>query len=308
MLMPEPQRDVFWTRIYQRALQERDIIIVSADMGAPSLDAIRRDLPDQFVNVGIAEQNGLLIAAGLARQGKRPFLYGIAPFVSLRCIEQIRVECAIMKIPLTVVGVGVGFGYDDSGPTHHLVEDVAMMRAMPNINIVTPSDNAMMQAVADECLDHPAPRYLRLDRQALPDLYDSDTDFRPGFVEVCKGADGVIVADGYMTHVALQVREMLSKKGRDFGVIDLFRLPPDREALLERLEKQPRVITLEEHYTAGGMGSWVLEALNERGSPVPVQRLGLPIEQGYSYTYGGRDIILDEYGLSAKNIAKIIEE
>ena len=105
-----PQRDAFWDRIFELASENKDIILVSADMGAPSLDKFRKDLPAQFVNVGIAEQNAITLAAGLAMTGKKVFTYAIAPFITLRCIEQIRVECCIMGLPLTMVGVGVGFG------------------------------------------------------------------------------------------------------------------------------------------------------------------------------------------------------
>ena len=111
------QRDAFWNKVYESARLNRNIVVVTADMGAPALDNIRRDLAGQFVNVGIAEQNAITLAAGLALTGKNVFIYAIAPFITLRCLEQIRVEAAMMKIPINIVGVGAGFGYEDSGPT-----------------------------------------------------------------------------------------------------------------------------------------------------------------------------------------------
>ena len=136
------QRDAFWSRGYEAAREDRDIVVITADMGAPALDAFRSDLPAQFINVGIAEQNAVSVGTGLALAGKKVFVYAIAPFITLRCLEQIRVGQGIMGIPLTLVGVGAGFGYEDSGPTHHLVEDLAVMRAMPNMTVVAPGDPA----------------------------------------------------------------------------------------------------------------------------------------------------------------------
>ena len=143
------QRDAFWNKIYDLAKDNKDIVVVSADMGAPSLDKYRTDLPAQFINVGIAEQNGILVASGLARAGKRVFVYAIAPFITFRCLEQIRVNNSIMKIPITVVGVGAGFGYEDSGPTHHMIEDFALIRCMPSLVVNSISDSTMSAAVAE---------------------------------------------------------------------------------------------------------------------------------------------------------------
>ena len=153
--MPNPisQRDSFWNKIYEIARDDRRVVIVSADMGAPALDQFRLNLPGQFINVGIAEQNGILVASGLAREGKRPFFYAIAPFAVMRPIELVRVNNAIMNIPITIVGVGAGFSYEDSGPTHHLLEDIALMRAFPNITSVDMSSTInQVQRVLDQVI------------------------------------------------------------------------------------------------------------------------------------------------------------
>ena len=134
------QRDAFWDEIYRLAKIDRDIVVISADMGAPSLDKFRTDLPGQFVNTGIAEQNAILIASGLAKEGKKVFVYAIASFLTLNCIEKIRVQNGMMNIPINLVGVGAGFSYPDSGPTHHLIEDIAIMRSIPNITTYCVTD------------------------------------------------------------------------------------------------------------------------------------------------------------------------
>ncbi|EME71559.1 1-deoxy-D-xylulose-5-phosphate synthase [Paramagnetospirillum caucaseum] len=297
-----PQRDAFWTRVYEIARQDRDVIIISADMGAPALDKIRLDLPNQFINAGIAEQNAIVVGSGLAMAGKKVFAYAIAPFITLRCLEQVRVNNCMMKIPLTLVGVGAGFGYQDSGPTHHMLEDIAVMRAFPTIEIDSVSDSVMAADVAERSIKERRINYVRLDRQTLPDLYKTGHDFRPGLDVLRPGKDIMLVGTGIMTHAALETAEILSKKGIDAGVVDLYRLPVNAPALLNAVKGAKKVATLEEHFLPGGMGSAVAEVLADAGSTLPLKRLGLPVEKGYCYTYGGRDALHNWYGIGAEQI------
>ena len=309
--MPNPisQRDSFWNKIYEIARQDRRIVIVSADMGAPALDRIRRDLPGQFVNVGIAEQNGILVASGLAREGKRPFFYAIAPFAVFRPVELTRVNNAIMKIPITIVGVGAGFSYEDSGPTHPLLEDIAVMRAFPNITLHSTSDAAMAAAVAEQSCNWPVANYVRLDRQVLPDVHgETKLDFKAGFAVLRPGQQAQIVATGYMVHKALKVADLLKAAGLDVGVIDLFQLPCDGDALVKQIKAAPKLFTLEEHFLPGGLGSAVLEMLADRGAALPVRRFGLGDPGTYSYVYGGRETIHASYGLAPDMIAAEIRK
>jgi transketolase len=157
-------RDSFFDTLYKIARRDPDVMLVDADMGAPSLDKFRRDMPAQFVNVGIAEQNAISVAAGLTLGGKKAFAYAIAPFITLRCYEQIKVNMCSMKIPVACVGVGAGFSYEDSGPTHHTTEDIAIMRALPNMTIFNVSDNIMASACAKIAYEYESPLYVRLDR------------------------------------------------------------------------------------------------------------------------------------------------
>jgi transketolase len=302
-----PQRDAFWTRVYEIARNDRDVIIISADMGAPALDAIRRDLPGQFINVGIAEQNAVVVGSGLSMAGKKVFAYAIAPFITLRCLEQVRVHNCMMKTPLTLVGVGAGFGYQDSGPTHHMLEDIAVLRAFPTIEIDSVSDSVMASAVAERSITERRVNYVRLDRQTLPDLYKPGHDFKPGLHILKPGKDLMLVGTGIMTHAALETAEVLSKKGIDAGVIDLYRLPVNAPLLLEALKGAKKVATLEEHFLAGGMGSAVAEVLADAGRALPLKRLGLPIEKGYCYTYGGREALHRHYGIASEQLVAALE-
>ncbi|MCP4653314.1 MAG: 1-deoxy-D-xylulose-5-phosphate synthase [Candidatus Omnitrophica bacterium] len=291
------QRDVFFDRVYELARVDRDVIIVSADMSAPALDKFRRDLPMQFVNVGIAEQNAILIASGLAKEGKKVFCYAIAPFITLRCLEQIRVNSCINEIPITIVGMGVGLGYHSDGPTHHLIEDVAIMRSFPGINILNTTDNIMAASLVSIAANSSVTNYIRLDKDFHDDVYSAGADFSSGLNKIKEGRK-MIVATGAMVHSACEIA------ASDYGVIDLFQIPINREAFIEAINGVEKIITLEEHFLAGGMGSAVCELFNDCDIKISVKRLGLNARAGYEscYKYGGREIIRDNFGLGFESI------
>ncbi|MDP8265792.1 MAG: transketolase C-terminal domain-containing protein [Candidatus Aceula meridiana] len=297
------QRDSFWNKVYDLAKNNKDIIIVSADMGAPSLDKFRTDLPAQFINVGIAEQNGILVASGMATEGKRVFVYAIAPFITFRCLEQIRVNNSMMKIPITIVGVGAGFGYEDSGPTHHMIEDITLVRSMPNLIINSISDSVMSAAVAERSCQMKEANYVRLDRLTLPTLYKEDEDFSKGVATLRKG-DYYIAATGSMVHVALEAAEKLNQKGLNIGVIDVYTIPIHEENFIAALGGTNKLIALEEHFLTGGFTSAVCETLQDNGVMIPVKRIGLSLEQGYCYEYGGRNVIREHYGIDTDSVVE----
>lgn len=298
------QRDVFWNHVYEIMRGDKNVILLTADMGAPALDMIRKDFPGQFVNVGIAEQNAITVSSGLALEGKKVFAYAIAPFITLRCIEHIRVENAIMNIPLTIVGVGVGFGYDDSGPTHFLLEDLAMMRSMPNITIHSITDNIMASKVAEMSYRLQNTNYVRLERHVTPDVYDEDADFGEGFSILKDGEDGYIISCGIMTHQALKIAKKLEKNEIHMGVIDLYTMPINEKPFVDSVKSVKKLVSLEEHFLPGGFGSAILEVLNDNNILIPLKRLGLAVKDGYCYRYGGREDIRSYYKLNEANIEK----
>lgn len=302
------QRDAFWNRIYELAKNDKDIIIITADMGAPSLDKFRKDLSAQFVNVGIAEQNAITLAAGLAMSGKKPIVYAISPFITLRCLEQIRVENSIMSIPITIVGVGVGFGYDDSGPTHHLIEDYAIMRSMPNIKVNSMTDSIMAEAFADIAAENKTTNYIRIYRQYLPQIYKEKSDFKKGFSTLKNGKDACIVSCGSMTHTALEISSTLEKSALNIGVIDLYTTPVQEPILIESLKNAKKLITLEENFLPGGLGSYLSEVLIDNSISKPIKRFGLSHEKAYCYRYGGINDIRAYYGIDNKSLLSEIKK
>lgn len=304
------QRDAFFDRLYELARQDTDVVIVAADMSAPALDKFRRDLPSQFVNVGIAEQNAILIASGLALAGKKVFAYAIAPFITLRCLEQIRVNNGIMNIPITIVGMGTGLSYDSDGPTHHLIEDIAVLRAFPNIEIDSITDTLMAAAYAEMSCHKKLTNYVRLDKDFYPTIYDEKTDFLQGIAEVRSGGENLVIATGPMVHAAREVLDSAQFEDIDVGLLDVFQIPINESALLDMIYGARKIITLEEHFLPGGMGSAVCEILNDNGVSVPVKRLGLDIKAGYKhcYKYGGREIIRSCHGIDKNTLAEVFAE
>lgn len=297
-------RDAFLDELYQIAKEDHRIILISADFGAPSLDKFRKDLSDQFVNVGIAEQNMVDIAAGLALAGKIVFCYAIAPFITMRCYEQIRVDLCCMNLPVTLIGVGAGYGYDDSGPTHHTLEDMAVMRALPNMTILNASDSVMAGAFADIAYKSPGPKYVRLDR--TKHCFDwGDHDFRTGIAEIIHGNDLKIIATGYMVSQALAVHSELQRTKVHPGIYDLYRIKPlNKELLWQVIDKAKAIITLEENFIHGGIGSIVAESMADTRKQVPLKRLGIP--DMYSFKYGGRKKLHEDCSLDVDSIAESI--
>ena len=300
------QRDAFWGQVYEQAKENKNILVVVADMGAPALDRFRRDLSAQYLDVGIAEQQAIGLAAGLVLSGKKVFAYAIAPFITLRCFEHTRVNLASMNLPVTLVGVGAGVSYDDSGPTHHAVEDVSALRILPHLRVHNMTDSVMAKAFASISCDLDYPNYVRMDRQTLPDLYKEGADFSIGLTVFASSTQLVIVATGNMVHRALEVREALKKKGVDAGVVDIYSFPINQEAFVETVKDAKEIVTLEEHTLPGGLGSAVCEVLADNRILKPVKRIGMDFRQGYCYQYGGRENIQSLYGLNVEGIVNTI--
>jgi transketolase len=273
--LPLDIRDAFFDELYEIARRDRKVVFLTADMGALSLERFRQDFPDRFINVAVAEQNLVSVAAGLALAGKKAFIYAIIPFVTLRCLEQIKVDLCVMKLPVTIVGSGAGFTYSSDGPTHHAIEDVSIMRALPGITIYNPSDQVTAKAAALSASQCTGPVYIRLDKGSFPALYHPDDNFSNGLAHLRTGTKLLIIATGCMTHVALQEAEDLRKSGINAGLVDLFRLKPIGERLIEIARRYEGVVTLEEHTLPGGMGAAVLEFFADKGLRLPVKRLGI---------------------------------
>jgi len=293
-------RDAFFDELYQLAVNDTNVVLMTADMGAFSLERFRKDFHDRFINVGIAEQNLISTAAGLALTGKKVFVYAIIPFITLRCLEQIKVDLCVMNLPVTIVGAGAGFTYSSDGPTHHAIEDVSVMRALPGIAIYNPSDQMTAKAAAQQAYKSTGPVYVRLDKGAFPVLHRAADDLSKGLAYIRKGYKLLVIATGCMTHVSLELSDAMQGAGVNAGVVDLYRIKPIPNELVEIAKEYDFVVTLEEHTLPGGMGSAVVELFADEGLMIPVKRLGIP--DMYPEGYGDREWMKRGFGLDKDSL------
>lgn len=311
-LKPVPMRDALLEKIWGSMKKDPKIFFVCADFGSPVLDRIRGDFPDRFVNVGIAEQNLINVSTGLALEGYTVFAYAIAPFITMRCFEQIRVNLALLsevrKINVNLIGVGAGYSYVVSGPTHQCYEDLSLMRALPNVSIYSPADHVTAAALFDPCSSNSGPKYLRLDAQALPVLYEAALpDTGRGYNVLRQGKGICLVATGYMVHTALKVADRLVSGGLDVSVIDLFNLTSfNTESFLPVLRSHAGVVTLEEGFRGrGGLDAMMFD-LCERYD-IDIKILNLGVEGTYRFELGTRTDLHEQVGIGAEAAGKSIK-
>lgn len=300
-------RDAFFDEVYRLAQSDRRVMVLTDDQGAFALDKIRADLPGQYINIGIAEQNLINVAAGLALGGLKPFACGISNFMSLRCCEQISVNLCAMNLPVTIVASGGGLTYSGDGPTHHSIQDAAVMRTMPNIQIFNPADAASTAACARLCHEAEGPSYVRIEKGVLPALHATPADLRSGLARLMHGDEVLIISTGFLTQTAVRVAEQLHAQDIACGVLDLFRIKPlNISALLANLRRARHVVIMEEQTPVGGIASLICEILGEHAIAVPVRRYGLP--DAPCYRYGTREWLHEQFGLDAATVAREVAE
>ena len=256
-------RDAFVETLLEEAKKDKDIILITGDLGFGVLDKFQRELPNQFINSGVNEQAMMGMAAGIASTGKRVFVYSIGNFPTLRCLEQIRNDICLMNNPVVVVSVGAGYAYGPQGYTHHALEDIAVMRALPNLEVVIPADPIETKLVTKFLSGTKSPSYLRLGKSNEENFNQTDLVVSPGrFNELISGESGTILFVGSVGKIALNAAGELLKQGLSVSVASVpFLTSLDREYLVSAAKKGP-IVTVEEHSNRGGFGSAVLEFLN----------------------------------------------
>jgi transketolase len=298
-------RDAFFDDLNRIADGDPNVLLLTDDQDAFSLSWMRQNLPNQYLNAGISEQNLISVASGLALTGKTPFVYGIAAFMTMRCYEQIRDDLCAMNLPVTIVASGGGFGYSGDGPTHHATQDVAIMRTLPNMTIYNPSDATSTSHFVHLAYEEPGPKYVRIERGTIGKIYGDKHDFKPGLDILSSGSDLMIISTGMMVHNALTVARDLAKYDVRAGVTDVYRLKPvDSETLISAVGDVPRVVTLEEHSVIGALGSLVSEIFSDHGIPKPIKRIGIP--DRFQYSYGTREWMQSQVGLDNESVVKDI--
>lgn len=301
-------RDAFLGEILTAMDNGEKVFFLSADLGAPALDKIRERHPDRFVNVGIAEQNLVNVATGIGLEGFTVYAYAIAPFITMRCYEQIRLNLAILsqvrELNVNLIGVGAGCSYDVSGPTHHCLEDLSIMRTLPNLEVISPADWVTASKLFRYSTEHKGPKYLRFDAKPLPAVHSdvTRTELEEGFKIISSGSDVCYVSTGYLTHRTKEIVARCQAQGRQVGHLDMIKAKGfDEDRLLDVLSKYRKIVTLEEGFIgAGGLDAAIGSLVLARGLSVRVQSYGLNDE--YSFHIGGRDSVLAKAGLDIETI------
>ena len=304
--MPEtntiPCRKSFTETLLRLAEKDRDIVAVTTDArGSVTLTDFAQKLPEQFVEVGIAEQNGVGIGAGLAACGKKVFVCGPACFYVARSLEQIKVDVAYSKNRVNIIGVSGGVSYGALGATHHSLHDIAVLRTFPGMEVVLPCDARQTQRLTEILVNHDMPVYVRVGRNAVPDVYETDDfPFEIGKANtLLEGNDIALIGTGETVYHCLQAGRKLRELGIEARVIDMHTLKPaDTETILKAARETGMIVTAEEHSRFGGLGAIVSEITAEH-CPVPVRVLGIPDENA---VHGKPLEIFRHYGIDTEGI------
>ena len=308
-----------WSRLGSRAtygqailmLAEKldNLMVLSADLGNSSgLDRFKATYPEKFLNIGIAEQNMIGVAAGLAKEGSIVFASSFAPFITMRAAEQVRMNMGYMDLNIKTVAIGSGVSMSFLGNSHFGLEDAAIMRSIPNMTVVSPADCAEIVKTVFAAAEYPHPMYIRLTGAVgFPVVYEDDYDFQIGkAVEIRSGTDVSIVATGSMVYESLEAAKILHEEGISVSVLNMHTIKPiDTNALDILISKGKTIFTIEEHSITGGLGSAVAEYVSSIPNSPVVNRIGLPDEFVITAEYR---YILEKYGLLGAQIAISIKE
>lgn len=300
-------RNTFVNALTRLAEKDKNIFLITGDLGYGVLSRFWDKCPGQFINAGISEQNMTSVAAGMALEGKTVFTYSIGNFSTLRCLEQIRNDCAYHDANVKIVSVGGGFAYGPLGMSHHATEDIAIMRALPGVTVLAPGDLAEAEAAAKAACLQKGVVYIRLGKGGEKRIHEKLTGFKIGrAIKLRETGKVCLFSTGGMLDEAVKTADHLEKKGIKTGLYSFPSVKPVDEAVIIRAaQKAKLIVTLEEHNVRGGFGSAVAEVLAQK--PGRAKLLVIGIGDVYSGIVGTQEYLRNKYGLSAKKIIKKIE-
>lgn len=282
-----------------------DVVALGADItSSVSLDYFRNKYPDRFFSLGIAEQNIMGVAAGMALAGKIPFASTYGVFSALRTTDQIRISVCYNNLPVKIGGAHAGISVGPDGATHQALEDIAIMRVLPNMTVLSPCDATQTKLATVASVEQvKGPAYIRYGREAVPDFTTEDLPFEVGKGQLLKeGKDITIIATGHLVWESLQAAYELDKQNINARVINIHTIKPiDKEIIIKAAQETKKIITAEEHQINGGLGSAVAEVL-AKFAPAPVQMIGMDDQFGES---GKPDELMDKYGMKTENIVRV---
>lgn len=289
--------------VYELAKRDPRVVFIGSDLGLGTLETMKREMPDRFFMEGISEANIVGMAAGLAMDGFIPYVNTIATFLTRRCYEQVAVDLCLHRLPVRLIANGGGLVYAPLGPTHIATEDMAIMRALPNMAVVAPVDAEEMRRFMPETLDWPGPIYIRLGKGGDPVVSDARHGFAIGrAIVIRRPGNAVLISTGVMSERCLRAADILAERGIPVGVVHVHTVKPlDRETILGVLASGNLAVSVEEHTLAGGLGGAIAELVVDAGMRNRLLRLGIP--DVFTKHYGTQDQLLADFGLSPEGIA-----
>lgn len=301
-------RDAFVKKLTEEAADDSRIMLLVGDLGFGVVADFGEKYPKQFLNCGVAEQSMVGMAAGMASAGRRPFVYSIANFPTLRPLEQIRNDVCYHDLSVTIVSVGAGLAYGSLGYTHHAVEDISILRSLPGMRVFSPADALECRAAVDEILVTPGPAYLRLGKNKEPLMHSTQPDLSRGEPIVIRdGSDVTVLAAGPIIVQAVEVADRLAEAGVSVRVVSCPVIKPlNAEAIRAAVDGTVGIVTLEEHTVLGGFGSAVLEAFAVRGWRTPILPLGL--EDAATHIIGSQEWLRERAGLATSYVQRRVAD
>lgn len=301
-------RNAFADEITKLGAADTRVVLLSGDIGNKLFDKFKERAAGRFYNCGVAEANMMGVAAGMALSGLRPVVYTITPFTTTRCFEQIRVDVCYHRAPVIIVGTGSGLSYADLGPTHHSCEDMAILRALPEMTVIAPGDSLELRAALRAALKQDGPVYMRIGKKGEPDIHAREPDLRIGkAITIQPGKDVCLISTGVMLSVVMQAAKLLGEAGLSARVESFHTVKPLDTAVLQELFRQYQAVAVvEEHGRIGGLGGAVAEWLATQDAP-RAKFLSFGTDDAFMHEIGSTQYARNKFGLTAENIARQVK-
>ena len=295
-------RDALFDEIYKVVKEDENVVFLSADAGAHSLEKIQEEFPDRYINIGVAEQNMINVACGLALSGKKVYVFALLGFLTMRCYEQIKFNMCGMKLPITLIGLGTGFGFNFDGPSHHGVHDIAVMNTLPELEILNISTPNIAKKAAEYSHQSKNPLLIRLDKGKYPEIGKGvKDDLDKDHTKIASGKDICIISTGTILYEAANLVRKLKSEGLLIGLIDLYRLKKiNITKLMEEIKDYKAIITIEENVKNGGVYELLKEAIGNVNHETNLE--GMFIKDEQTFRYGTRDWLIESYKMTSKDL------
>ena len=299
-------RTAYLDVLHELAGKDKNVYALISDNGAIVYDKYRADFSNQYLNLGISEANMIGMAAGMASRGKIPFAYTIGAFLAYRALEFIRNDVCLQNMNVKIIGTGAGEVYSALGPTHHTTEDIGMLRALPNLIVLSPASPLEVRKATLAAYEHKGPVYMRLGTNKEPEIYEKDYEFKIGkAVTLRDGNDITIISHGSIIKDVLDIADNMILDGLSIRVIDMHTLKPiDTEVIIKAANETHRILTIEDHNIIGGLGSAVAEVIAEENLDTSFKRLGLT---DFSHGYGNYEEVKTQNGIGRWQIMEAIK-